>query len=83
MGRGEERSRKRKMNRQEDGGESAGAPNLACQPIIRGVLSCLDRSVSSEKVAQLSPEVTRDATVVSFFLSPNFQLEKVTKYFKP
>lgn len=44
MRRGEERSRKRKRNGQEDGGESAGAPNLVCQAIIRGgVLSSLDR----------------------------------------
>lgn len=40
----EERRRKRKRNGQEDGGQSAGAPNLVCQTIIRReVLSSLER----------------------------------------
>lgn len=60
--RGEEKSRKRKRNGQEDGGESAGAPNLVCQSIIRGgVLSSLDRD---EKSDQLSPNVKQ--MVVNF-----------------
>ncbi len=46
MGGGEEKSRKRKRNGHGDGGESAGAPNLVCQLIIRGgVLSSLDENI--------------------------------------
>lgn len=59
------KERSRKRNGQEDGGESAGAANLVCSPIIRGgVLSRADRdeNVSFDLVAQLSPKVKVDFT---------------------
>lgn len=50
----EERSRKR--NGQADGGESAGATNLACFPIIRGGVPSRDKNV--DEVAHLKVSET-------------------------
>lgn len=78
--RGWEKERSRKRNGQEDGGESAGAANLVCSPIIRGrVPSRADRheNVSFDQVAPLSPEVKVDFT--NSLAEPNIFREESKK----